>query len=88
HENQCKLTQQRQTDKHLNLIEITKHCILIKMNLVGLIIDWSPVQVWEGPPNFERRSRLVPTTPFLYLMVLSVAMGTPLAPELIFLSPL
>lgn len=39
-------------------------------------------------PNFERRSRLVPTTPFLYLMVLSVAMGTPLASELIFLSPL
>ncbi len=60
----------------------------MKRDILRLIIDWSPVQVWEGPPNFERRSRLVPTTPFLYLMVLSVAMGTPLAPELIFLSPL
>ncbi len=60
----------------------------MKRDILRLIIDWSPVQVWEGPPNFERRSRLVPTTPFLYLMVLSVAMGTPLAYELIFLSPL
>ncbi len=60
----------------------------MKRDILRLIIDWSPVQVWEGPPNFERRSRLVPTTPFLYLMVLSVAMGTPLASELIFLSPL
>ncbi len=60
----------------------------MKRDILRLIIDWSPVQVWEGPPNFERRSRLVPTTPFLYLMVLSVAMGTPLSPELIFLSPL
>ncbi len=60
----------------------------MKRDILRLIIDWSPVQVREGPPNFERRSRLVPTTPFLYLMVLSVAMGTPLAPELIFLSPL
>ncbi len=60
----------------------------MKRDILRLIIDWSPVQVWEGPPNFERRSRLVPTTPFLYLMVLSVAIGTPLASELIFLSPL
>ncbi len=60
----------------------------MKRDVLRLIIDWSPVQVWEGPPNLERRSRLVPTTPFLYLMVLSVAMGTPLASELIFLSPL
>jgi hypothetical protein len=45
------------------------------MNLVGLIIDWSAVQVCEGPPNFERRSRLVPTTPFLCLLTLGTVVG-------------
>ncbi|HAS8606522.1 TPA: hypothetical protein I7790_06180 [Vibrio vulnificus] len=45
------------------------------MNLVGLIIDWSPVQVWEGPPNSRRLVSVVFTNLFLYLTILGQVMG-------------
>ena len=44
--------------------------MLVNTTCIKLIIDWSAVQVCEGPPYFERRSRLIPTTPFLYLISL------------------
>ncbi|EGR1197472.1 hypothetical protein EC559_04500, partial [Vibrio parahaemolyticus] len=41
----------------------------------SLIIDWSPVQVWEGPPNSRRLVSVVFTNLFLYLTILGQVMG-------------
>ncbi|WP_229651480.1 hypothetical protein, partial [Vibrio parahaemolyticus] len=38
-------------------------------------IDWSPVQVWEGPPNSRRLVSVVFTNLFLYLTILGQVMG-------------